>query len=362
MVRLPRRLGRPLVIAMVTVLLGTGLVSAAIPDPTGTYFGCYAKNGGTLRVIDHPKEACKSGETRISWSAVGPTGPSGPTGAQGPQGPQGPMGPAGPTGADGATGLIGPAGPQGPQGPSGTGIESVDDLVGLPCRVGEAGEGIVEISYDADAAMTIRCEPSFVFTLSVELTGGGPGRVTSAPTGIDCAGDCSHTAVRGTQVTLTAAETAESIFTGWSGPCSGTGTCVVTLDGDLTVKANFVPAFNVRAEIAAEAFEILFPPCDFPCVPCTGVCPINFNASSAYGDLVVDFVGQCHLAPAGVITTRFNFTSCSWKVPDGTYIFAAAQGEPEILDWGGACDGASNECDLGPRSTDITIVATFRLP
>jgi hypothetical protein len=59
MIRLPSRLGIPLVIAITTVLVGTGLASAAIPDPTGTYRACYAKSGGTLRVIDYPREPCK---------------------------------------------------------------------------------------------------------------------------------------------------------------------------------------------------------------------------------------------------------------------------------------------------------------
>jgi hypothetical protein len=210
--------------------------------------------------------------------------------------------------------------------------------------------------------MTMRCKPSFVHTLSVELTGGGPGRVTSAPVGVDCPGDCTQTAVRGSQVALTAADTADSIFIGWSGACTGTGSCVVTLNADAAVQANFAPAFVLRAEIASEAFEILFPPCDFPCVPCTGFCPITFDASQADGDLVIDNVGDCHLMAAGVIQTRFNFTNCSWKVLDGTYLFAAAQGRPDILDWGAACEGASNECDLGPRSTPTDITVTFRLP
>lgn len=360
MFRLPARLGRPLVIAIATLLIGTGLASASIPDGTGTYRGCYSKSGGTLRVIDYPRETCKSGETMIAWNAVGPTGPAGP---EGPQGPQGPIGPAGPIGADGPVGLTGPAGPQGPQGPSGTGIESADELAGLPCRLGEDGEGVVEITYDASGIMTTRCKPSFVFTLSVALVGGGPGRVTSAPVGVDCPGDCSHSSVRGTEVTLTATDTADSIFTGWSGACTGTGSCVVTLDADTAVQANFAPAFTVRAEIAAEAYQLPFTTCTGTfCVPCTGLCPVNFDASDSQGDLVVDNVGQCHLAPAGRIQTRFNFTNCSWKVLDGTYIFAAAQGSPGILEWGGACAGASNECDLGPRSTPTDITATFWLP
>lgn len=367
MARLPARFGIPLVTAIVTVLIGTGLALAAIPDATGTFRGCYAKSGGTLRVIDYPRESCKSSETMIAWNAVGPTGATGATGATGPTGPQGPIGPAGAagavgaTGSDGATGPAGPSGPQGPQGPSGTGIESVDQLAGLPCRLGEDEEGVVEIAYDAAGTMTMRCSPSFMHTLTVEMTGGGPGRVTSTPTGIDCAGDCSHTAVQGSQVTLTATDTADSIFTGWSGACTGTGSCVVTLTGDATVQANFAPAFTLRAEISAEAYEARLP-CDFPCIPCTSFCPISFNASEAFGDLVVDNVGQCQLAPAGTIETRFNVATCSWKVLDGTYIFAAAQGSPEIMDWGAACAAATNECDLGPRSTATDISVTFLLP
>jgi hypothetical protein len=193
------------------------------------------------------------------------------------------------------------------------------------------------------------------------MTGGGPGRVTSNPTGLDCPSDCTHSAVRGTQVTLTATDTADSIFTGWSGACTGTGSCVVTLGGDATVQANFAPAFTLRAEIAAEGYEARLP-CDFPCIPCTGLCPIYYSMSEAQGDLVIDNVGQCHLAPGGVVQTPFNVKTCSWKVLDGTYIFAAAQGSPEVMDWGAACEAASNECDLGPRSTATDITVTFRLP
>jgi hypothetical protein len=89
---------------------------------------------------------------------------------------------------------------------------------------------------------------------------------------------------------------------------------------------------------------------------------VSFDASESFVDLVVDNVGDCHLLPAGTIQTRFNFTTCSWKVLDGTYLFAAAQGSPGILDWGADCEGAGNECDIGPRSTPTRITATYRLP
>ena len=59
-------------------------------------------------------------------------------------------------------------------------------------------------------------------TVSVTSAGNGSGRVTSAPVGIDCPGDCSERYAEGTQVTLTAAPNAGSEFSGFSGGgCSG---------------------------------------------------------------------------------------------------------------------------------------------
>ena len=76
--------------------------------------------------------------------------------------------------------------------------------------------------------------------LTVTRTGSGTGTVTSSPAGISCGGTCSAPFASGTVVTLTAAATGGSTFTGWSGGgCSGTGTCVVTLDTSTSVFAEF---------------------------------------------------------------------------------------------------------------------------
>lgn len=84
------------------------------------------------------------------------------------------------------------------------------------------------------------------YQLDVTKTGTGSGTVTSSPAGINCGTDCSETYEYGTDVTLTAVATAGSTFTGWSGGgCSGTGTCVVTLDAAKTVSANFVLGSNI---------------------------------------------------------------------------------------------------------------------
>jgi hypothetical protein len=76
-------------------------------------------------------------------------------------------------------------------------------------------------------------------TLSVSVAGAGTGTVTSSPAGITCPGDCSQTYTTGTMVTLTAAPGASSTFAGWSGACTGTGTCQVTMNAPVAVTATF---------------------------------------------------------------------------------------------------------------------------
>lgn len=113
--------GRVLLIAVAAIAVGGGVAWATIPNG-GVINACYAKSGGSLRVIDASVTNCKSGETALSWSEQGQPGPQGPAGPTGPAGPAGPAGPQGDTGATGATGPqgpVGPAGPAGPVGPSG---------------------------------------------------------------------------------------------------------------------------------------------------------------------------------------------------------------------------------------------------
>lgn len=68
---------------------------------------------------------------------------------------------------------------------------------------------------------------------------GGMGAVTSSPAGINCETACEAAFAAHTAVTLVAAPTTGSRFVGWSGACSGTGPCQVTLDADATVTATF---------------------------------------------------------------------------------------------------------------------------
>ena len=76
-----------------------------------------------------------------------------------------------------------------------------------------------------------------VYTLTVSSDGSG--RVLSSPSGIDCGGDCTETYEENTLVTLTAEPDEGWIFIGWSGACSGAGTCQVIMNTDRNVTAAF---------------------------------------------------------------------------------------------------------------------------
>jgi hypothetical protein len=76
-------------------------------------------------------------------------------------------------------------------------------------------------------------------TLTVTTTGTGAGTVTSSPPGIDCGVDCSEAYTTGTVVTLTATPGGSSTFTGWSGACTGTGVCQVTMNAATSATATF---------------------------------------------------------------------------------------------------------------------------
>ena len=79
--------------------------------------------------------------------------------------------------------------------------------------------------------------------LSVEIAGSGT--VTSSQPGISCGGGataCAADYMPGTNLTLTATAAAGWTFAGWSGSCSGSSACVVTMNTARAVGATFVPA------------------------------------------------------------------------------------------------------------------------
>jgi PKD repeat protein len=116
------------------------------------------------------------------------------------------------------------------------------------------GPGSVFAGWSGDCSGTGSCQltmsqarsvtATFVagsFALTVSRQGAGAGQVSSSPGGIGCGSGCQASFGPGTVVTLTATPDAGSLFAGWSGDCSGTGGCRVTMSQARSVTATFAP-------------------------------------------------------------------------------------------------------------------------
>src|SRR5437762_7119426 len=80
----------------------------------------------------------------------------------------------------------------------------------------------------------------FSLAVAVSNVGTGSGTVSSDDGGISgCGGSCSASYDSGTPVTLRASAASGSIFNGWSGACTGTGACTVTMSAAQSVTATF---------------------------------------------------------------------------------------------------------------------------
>jgi len=101
------------------------------------------------------------------------------------------------------------------------------------------GTSTCTLTLTANTAVGAEFDANPKVTLTVQPAGTGSGTVTSNPAAISCPGQCSAQFDSGTQVTLSAMAATGSSFTGWSGPCTGTAGCTLTLTADTTVTATF---------------------------------------------------------------------------------------------------------------------------
>ena len=92
------------------------------------------------------------------------------------------------------------------------------------------------------ATQTVSVVP--VFMLTVTDAGSGSGTVTSNPGSINCGSTCSGSFAQGTSVSLTAVPSPSSVFSAWSGACTGTdpNTCTLVMNSAQSVTATFAPA------------------------------------------------------------------------------------------------------------------------
>ena len=112
------------------------------------------------------------------------------------------------------------------------------------------------------------------FPLTVTLAGAGSGIVISNPAGINCGSDCAEDYSVGTMVTLNALPAiGAGAFAGWSGGgCSGTGSCVVTVNAATEVTATFDSVESLDITVTGDGIVSSSP----AGIDCPGVCSADF--------------------------------------------------------------------------------------
>ena len=161
------------------------------------------------------------------------------------------------------------------------------------------------------------------FALSVTAAGAGSGSIASSPAGIACGATCQASFSYGTSVTLTATPVAGSSFTGWSGACTGSAACVVSMTAAQSVTATFahLPVALAVATAGSGSGAVSSSPAGI-------ACGTTCQASFAYG--------------ASVTLTATAATGSSFT------------------GWSGACAGTAPTCTLAmmaARSATATFTA-----
>ncbi len=179
-------------------------------------------------------------------------------------------------------------------------------------------------SFTSGLAVSINAEIACSYTLSVSNAGAGSGAVTSTDGSINCGTTCSSTYDSGTAVTLTATPAPGSTFTGWSGACTGTGACRLTIAANESVTATFA------------------------LTPVT----LSVTKTGTGGGTVTSADGSINCG-----------TTCSSTYDSGTAVTLTAAPAPgsTFTGWSGACTG-TGACRL-TITTDESVAATFaRVP
>ncbi len=136
-------------------------------------------------------------------------------------------------------------------------------------------------------------------SVTITTSGAGSGTVASSPAGTSCGSGCLSFAA-GTVVTLTATPNAGSTFAGWSGACSGTGSCTVTVTAGSNSNTAVTATFNLLAPGGPSTLAIL------PGQVISGVIDQNGGADS-------------NLTPYLLVATGGNVLSgYTWTAPTGS--------------------------------------------
>lgn len=238
---------------------------------------------------------------------------------------------------------------------------------------------------------------------ALHITTTGDGLVRG--TGSDCRGNCTVNPAAGAQLRLEAVPDPGATFAGWSGACSGTGACQVTVSGDMSVTATFTrPPGSRRLVVVVEGQgRVVSSPAGIDCTqsPCSALFPDGSTvALTATSTGTAKFIGwgagcsgpgacsvvmradtqvfahfeagpppQVTLSATvtgpgkvtGTLSCGDGATACSATLANGASatLVAAASTSARFMGWGGACSGTATTCNLTLQS-DTSVTAAFQ--
>lgn len=247
------------------------------------------------------------------------------------------------------------------------------------------------------------------YSLTVSKT--GTGTIISSPAGINCGATCSGSFSLGQVVTLSQTAASGFYFQSWSGACSGSGACSLTMDTAKSVTANFaaIPQNNVLLSVAQTGLgSITSVPsginCNASCAaPFTIGSTVTLTPSPVTGYYFQGWGGACsgsgsctvvlnndqsvtanfvlipqntqlltlRVSGSGSVTTNpsgwtcNSNSNCGFPFATGTMVslIASPNSGQTFMGWSGACSGKSG-CVVpmvGPQSVTATFQSTYTL-
>ncbi len=174
---------------------------------------------------------------------------------------------------------------------------SVRCALGVPCP----DDGICGADFNCHvSASEPLCAPT-EFTVTVHDTGSGTGGIVDDGGDFDCGASCEASFVEGSVFTLAATADPGSRFTTWDGAdCVGTDPCMVTVNNDLVINAEFIRTFPLTVTFAgAGTGSVTSDPAGIDClsdaVDCTALFDVGtiVTVASSPDNVFVGWTGAC---------------------------------------------------------------------
>jgi uncharacterized repeat protein (TIGR02543 family) len=195
--------------------------------------------------------------------------------------------------------------------PFGTSVDSCstgsDDacISGTPENPGNSTFDVCAVDLFGDetnpcASVTVTVTGIYDLTATIAGTGSGSISQSSSATGTSCGDECTAYP-DGAVVTVTAVAATGSTFAGWSGACSGPGSCTVTMTQNQSVTANFSPqSFDLTVATAgsgsgtvSQSASVAGTSCGAGCTAYPDNTVVTLTANAASGSTFAGWSGAC---------------------------------------------------------------------